>query len=101
MDYISGERVLPTALLTPHLDTLNTLPRFGFEVFLNRLLIDTKAPIAIVRWPDVASPSKATKRGSLHGIRADAMMMRDIFKTVSTAEIIRQIALIKRRTLQS
>ena len=38
VDYISGERVLPVALLKAVVPELATLPRFGFEVFLNRQL---------------------------------------------------------------
>ena len=82
LDYLSGERVLPMALLSGEEAALATLPRFGFEVFLNRRLLDSGARIAIVDWPSVASPSKAAKRGRLAGIRADIAMMRDVFRTV-------------------
>lgn len=97
LDYITGERVLPHALLAPHLATFGTLPRFGFEVFLNRLLIDQGAPVAIVPWPEVASPSKAAKRGSvMAGLRADAAMLGDIYRTVGWRECSRQIAALRR-----
>ena len=62
---------------------LQALPRFGFEVFLNRLLIAQKLRVAIVAWPKVASPSKARKRGFWAGLRADMAMMADIFHTIS------------------
>ena len=101
LDYISGERALPFDLLKPHLGKLNHLPRFGFEVFLNRLLIKTKRPIAIVAFQDVSSPSKATKHGLWRGLRADALMIRDILLTVSLAEILRQIVSLKRSRLMS
>lgn len=91
LDYISGERALPMSLLAPQLKALETLPRFGFEVFLNRLIISQSIPLAIVRWPDVASPSKGTKQGFRQGFMSDAKMMRDIFQTVSLPEILRQI----------
>lgn len=97
LDYISGERVLPHALLAPHLGAFGALPRFGFEVFLNRLLIDQGAPVAVVPWQGVSSPSKAAKRGSLAaGLRADAAMMADIFRTVGPRECLRQIAALRR-----
>lgn len=99
LDYISGERVVPYALLASHLEAMEALPRFGFEVFLNRLLIASHQPIAVVPLPHVASPSKANKRGAWAGIKADASMMQDIFKTVSGAEILHQIFLLKRRQL--
>lgn len=82
IDYISGERVIERAMLSGHQDRLEGLPKFGFEVYLNRLLIAGNAPIAIVPWPDVASPSKAAKRGVVAGLRADMAMMGDIFRTI-------------------
>lgn len=97
LDYITGERVLPLSLLAPHLDALSGLPRFGFEVFLNRLLIDKGAPVAVVPWPEVGSPSKALKRGSvMAGLRADAAMLGDIYRTVGWRECSRQIAGLRR-----
>lgn len=99
LDYISGERVLPYALLAPHLQAMSALPRFGFEVFLNRLLIASQRPIAVVPLPDVASPSKVAKRGAWAGLKADAGMLRDIFNTVSGPEILQQIFLMKRHQL--
>lgn len=92
LDYITGERVLPHTLLSPHLDDFTRLPRFGFEVFLNNLLIAQKARIAVVRWPAVSSPSKAHKRGSLlAGVTGDMRMMQDIFRTIPWQECLSQI----------
>lgn len=99
LDYISGERALPFDIVKPHLSSLNHLPRFGFEVFLNRLLIKMKQPVAIVSFQNVASPSKAAKHGFWRGIRADALMIRDILFTVSPAEILIQIVALKRNRL--
>jgi glycosyltransferase involved in cell wall biosynthesis len=96
IDYISGERVIARTLLAGEQDKLDALPRFGFEVFLNRLLIAQNAPIAIVNWPGVASPSKASKRGVLAGIRADIAMIADIFRTIGAVNCIRQIMALRR-----
>jgi glycosyltransferase involved in cell wall biosynthesis len=95
IDYISGERVIPHALLTGQQDRLADLPRFGFEVFLNRLLISQNTPIAIVPWPGVASPSKASKRGVLAGLWADVTMMGDIFRTIGPVDCLRQIVALR------
>jgi glycosyltransferase involved in cell wall biosynthesis len=95
IDYISGERVIPMDLLVGHMANLTALPRFGFEVFLNRLLIARNAPVAIVPWPDVASPSKASKRGVLKGIAADARMIGDILGTIPPREVLSQIAALR------
>ncbi len=96
LDYITGERVLPMALIAPHLGGLDHLPRFGFEVFLNRLILDAGLSVAVVPWPAVASPSKATKRGLWRGIAADLAMMGDIFRTIGPVTCLRQILGLRR-----
>ncbi len=96
IDYISGERVIPLALVQGRDSELQALPRFGFEVFLNDLLIAGKSAVAIVPWPDVASPSKASKRGFWAGVRADVAMMEDIFRTVGVVACLRQIWAMRR-----
>ena len=96
-DYISGERVMPRALLLPLLGDLPRLPRFGFEVFLNEAILRAGLATAIVPWPEVASPSKTTKRGLLRGLRADAGMLCDIVRTVPPHRVAAQIAAFARR----
>ncbi|MGR3375184.1 glycosyltransferase family 2 protein [Salipiger abyssi] len=100
IDYISGERVMPRALLAAHTGTLRGLPRFGLEVFINRLWLSDGLRLAIVRWPGVDSPLKHTKRGGwIDGLRADAAMLRDIFRTVPPAETLRQILALRARRI--
>ena len=96
VDYISGERVVPMAVFAGQLQALTRLPRFGFEVFLNRLLIARGDPVAVVRWPGVASPSKASKRGLWRGLMADLRMLRDIAGTISLRDMLRQIVALRR-----
>jgi glycosyltransferase involved in cell wall biosynthesis len=92
LDYISGERVIPVDLLLPHLASFAALPRFGFEVFLNNLLIMAATPVAIVPWPKVASPSKVSKKGSIfQGVWADLRMIGDMFRTMGAFGCARQI----------
>lgn len=95
LDYISGERVIPRAILAGQDAALSRLPRFGFEVFLNQLLIAQGDPVAVVKWPAVASPSKAVKRGLWAGLWADAAMMADIFRTIGPLECLRQIMALR------
>ncbi|SMH53493.1 Glycosyltransferases involved in cell wall biogenesis [Maritimibacter sp. HL-12] len=99
LDYISGERVLPRALLVAHLDRLDTLPRFGLEVFMNRLWIANGLRIAVVRWPGVSSPLKGAKHGARAGIIADLRMLGDIFQTVRPWEALAQIATLRSRRI--
>lgn len=98
IDYISGERVMPRALLADRLETLHTLPRFGLEVFMNDLWLEAGWPIAVVPWPEVASPLKAEKAGGwAAGLRADAAMIGDIFRTKPVPATLRQIFTMRAR----
>ena len=100
IDYISGERVLPRALLADRLDALDALPRFGLEVFMNELWLEAGWPVAVVPWPGGASPLKAEKAGGWRaGLRADAAMMADIFRTVGVTATARQIFALRARRL--
>lgn len=96
LDYISGERVLLRALLLPHLDRLPDLPAFGFEVFVNALLIEARSPLAVVHWPEVASPLKHRKYGLWRGLRADAGMLADMLRTQGPATLLQQIVAMRR-----
>lgn len=96
LDYISGERVLPRALIAPHLDALARLPKFGFEVFLNGLITKAELRIAVVDWPRVESPLKSRKYGVWAGIRGDFGMIRDLLRSVSALGLIQQITQMRR-----
>ena len=94
LDYISGERVLRRALIGEP-QALRALPRFGLEMHLNRRLIAARARLAVVRWPEVASPWKGTKRGRLAGVRADIRMLADMFRTVPLHRALGQIVAMR------
>ncbi len=98
IDYISGERVLRKDIIVPHLHKIPALLPFGFEVFLNRIIVDNESKIAIIPWLNVDSPYKNKKVGLLKGIKADFFMIMDIFRTVSIFGPIYQI--IKMRDLK-
>jgi glycosyltransferase involved in cell wall biosynthesis len=96
LDYISGERVVRRDLLDEALPSLATLPRFGFEVFLNRLVCRRQATLAVVRWPGVRNSIKVRKHGLWKGLRGDAVMMADIFRTCGPVELLGQIVTMRR-----
>ncbi|WP_292912854.1 50S ribosomal protein L10 [Niveispirillum sp.] len=100
LDYISGERVLPKALIEPRLAGLANLPKFGFEVFLNELCIAAARPVAVVLWPGVISPMKAAKYGRWRGLQADIRMIGDIFRSVPATRLLRQIIVMRRLRLR-
>lgn len=95
LDYISGERIMPRALLAEHTDRIANLRSFGLEVFLNRLWIAEGMTVTVVHWPSVDSPLKAQKYGLWAGILADIRMLSDMFRTVSPATALRQILALR------
>jgi glycosyltransferase involved in cell wall biosynthesis len=96
LDYISGERVIPREMLAGRAEDLRRLPKFGFEVALNRDILDRRLRLAVVPWPEVASPLKAAKHGLRAGVTGDLRMMADIFRTVPPVAAARQIAGLRR-----
>lgn len=95
IDYISGERVLSRNLITPHLNEIVSLRSFGFEVFLNEIIIKNSCRIKVVPWPNVSSPYKISKVGFWSGLRGDLRMMLDISKTIPIFRMIYQIIKLK------
>ena len=96
LDYISGERALRRDLLAGQDEALRRLPKFGFEVFLNSLILRQKAPLAVVRLPGVKSPVKSVKYGFWAGMKGDIGMMRDLFRAVPPVGLLRQIRTMRR-----
>lgn len=91
IDYISGERAFPMELIADRLDELEHQRRFGFEVFLNALIVASGRPVSVVHWPEVASPAKSVKRGLWRGVRSDAAMLADIAGTIGVMGFVTQI----------
>jgi glycosyltransferase involved in cell wall biosynthesis len=96
LDYISGERALLRELLLGQDEALRRLPKFGFEVFLNSLVLAAHAPLAVVRLPGVKSPLKSAKYGVWTGVKGDLGMMRDLMRAVPPLGLARQIILMRR-----
>lgn len=96
LDYISGERVLARSLLAHRGDELRALPRFGLEVYLNRLAVARGAPLAVVPWPGVRNRAKLSKHGLWRGLRGDAGMLADLFRVCGPAELLNQIRGMRR-----
>ena len=92
IDYISGERMLRRDLIADRLAELDALPRFGFEVWLNRICIDAAARLAVVEWSRVDSPLKSRKYGVFPGLVADLRMISDLLRSAGPWQLVRQIA---------
>jgi len=91
LDYLSGERVLHRTLIENHLDTIEALPGFGLESYINALLLKSGARVKIAEWPHVQSPYKVRKHGIRRGVAGEFRMFRNILETVSLADTGHQI----------
>ncbi len=97
VDFVTGERVLPAGLIKPHAKTMETLPRWGGEVFINRLITGAELSIAVVRWRHVFNIRKARKVGAWRGLLAELSMTADVFRVLTPVEVVRQnLALMAR-----
>lgn len=90
LDFISGERVLKKNLLDDRLEEIKQLPGYGVEVYMNRLIIERKLRVKIVRWPDVSVTLKMAKVGFWKGLGGEAGMIRQILKVITLREVIHQ-----------
>jgi glycosyltransferase involved in cell wall biosynthesis len=90
LDFVSGERVIPAWLVRDHVPTLETLPRWGGEAFINQLIIDAKLPIEIVDWPAVSNVRKYQKVGRIRGFLAELRMVDDALQVLSPLGFARQ-----------
>ena len=102
LDFVSGERVLPTRLVRDAIDAMERLPRWGGEAFMNELIIQEGYRIAVVDWPTVFNIRKYSKFGRWRGAMSEIAMMRDALSVLSPWGIFRQnLALLKLITPRS
>ncbi len=101
LDFVSGERVIPSWLVADALTAMEKLPRWGGEAFINDRICREKLSIAVVKWPAVYNIRKYQKVGFLRGIFAELAMVGDAFRVLSPLGSISQnlklLSLIKRR----
>ena len=63
LDFVSGERVIPTACCADAIGAMQALPRWGGEAFMNELIIKAGYRVAVVSWPAVFNVRKYSKLG--------------------------------------
>lgn len=90
LDFISGERVFPKTLVQDHIEEIRSLPRFGLESYLNRLIIKNRLKIKVAYWENVISLGKYKKRGLRRGLKGDFNMILDILATIPIYEVVYQ-----------
>jgi glycosyltransferase involved in cell wall biosynthesis len=105
LDFVSGERVAPKALLDEAVEAMQRLPRWGGEVFMNDLFIRHACRIAVVKWPRVFNIRKYQKAGVWRGTLAEASMIADAVRVLSPLGVVRQhigmLRLVNRRGWRS
>lgn len=89
LDFVSGERVFRKDLI-PNLSDLDRLPKFGFEVYLNRLLIEKRGRLSVVYWKSVITPRKSVKFGFFVGMVGDVKMFFQILAVLRWRGLIQQ-----------
>lgn len=90
LDFVSGERVLPAALVKPYAAHMQRLPRWGAEAFMNGLITGAGLPIAVVEWPDVFNIRKSQKIGAWRGALAELSMTADVFRVLTPVTVVQQ-----------
>ncbi|MEJ0053103.1 MAG: glycosyltransferase [bacterium] len=90
IDFVSGERVIPRALVAGHLEGMRKLPRFGCESFINRQIMAAGLRLTVVNWESVFNVRMYEKIGWRRGFQAEAGMVIDVFTVLSPFEIISQ-----------
>ena len=90
LDFVSGERVIPTRLLADAIDAMQALPRWGGEAFMNERIIEAGYGVAVVKWPAVFNVRKYSKLGRWRGFLSEIAMMRDALSVLSPWGVVRQ-----------
>jgi glycosyltransferase involved in cell wall biosynthesis len=88
LDFVSGERVFNKNILGD-LEYLHKLPNFGFESYLNQIIIEKNLRLTVINWPKVISPRKAAKEGFYAGMKGDYKMVRQIVKLLTLTGVIK------------
>lgn len=90
LDFVSGERVFKKELLTGRIADIESLSRYGFEVFLNRIWIHENLRLAVVPFDGVINLRKTDKIGFWRGMTAEWKMIVSVLRSASVREVISQ-----------
>lgn len=90
LDFVSGERVLPRALMAGLVEDMMELPRWGGEVFINQLIIEQGLRVAVVDWRNVSHTPKGQKVGAWQGVLGELGMVGDALRLLSPLGVVKQ-----------
>ena len=86
-DFAAGDLMI----ITDHINKIPALPGFALEVFLNRIIINSKCRIKVVKWPKVHSPYKRGGYGIGKAIKGNIHMAIQVLKSISLLEATAQV----------
>ena len=96
LDFVSGERVIPTWLVAGSVGMMERLPRWGGEAYINDLISGEGLSIAVVDWPAVSNIRKYKKMGLWRGLVSELGMIFDALRVLSPWGVLRQnLALLR------
>ena len=96
LDFVSGERVMPKSLLADGIATMQALPRWGGEAFINQLIIKNKMRLAVVRWSNVYNVRKYEKVGAWRGFVEETRMIGDALSVLTLwGAVTQNVGLLK------
>ncbi len=90
LDFVSGERVIAKKYFDNQTEEMSSLPGFGVEVFMNRIIIKNKLRLQSIDWKNVLVARKSAKLGFWMGFKGELKMIRQIHKVASFKEMLTQ-----------
>lgn len=90
IDYLSGERILPKPYLLEKIDKMELLSSYGLEVFINRIIINNKLSIEVIKWPNVENTFSQNKYGWWKGVKKIIAVWWNVICTISIFEMYYQ-----------
>ena len=96
IDYLSGERILPKKYLIPTIKEMASLPSYGLEVFLNKIIIKNNMSIFVVQWPNVENNFNQNKHGWIRGLKIIIKIWWNVISVISIIEMYSQNIKLKK-----
>lgn len=91
LDFVSGERVFPRALIADRIHEMEKLPPYGFESYVNEIFIAHRLRLRCVKFRGVLNNRKYNKLGIVRGFFAEVGMIIDVFQVLTPWRAARQI----------
>jgi glycosyltransferase involved in cell wall biosynthesis len=82
IDYLCGIRLLPKSILLEKIEEMSKLRGYGLEVFINKIIIEKKLRLKIVKCPEIENVFQPTKYGKWKGFWAAFRVWRQVIGTV-------------------